>query len=327
MVKIINLLLLIIILSIFSCDFFQATPFDMSESLLLISNNISYDIPGSISYYQFNTLKNDNEEYLFLYMEQYYGSQIQRVVILDKYLKVKEVYDDDNFIFDLGRLSMVDANGNFVVGNTVLNNDLVPINNTSLAGVNADSFGVSNDEIGINYIFEMNNSNVPALPADLMFDIYDLNWNGIGGSSFEIGINIGNAPPYEIIKITYDNDNSNISFIFEESYYDTYYSVLINKDFFPGNVLVSNLLDYYSTISFSDLESESICFTSSGITGVRNNSELRLVSVVSSNTTIDEYEDWDKEDFYYAYDVNGDYFYYFNPDNKNIFKSYKWWKE
>ena len=210
---------------------------------------------------------------------------------------------------------MVDANGDFVIGNTVFYEDLMYY----YISVNQDSFGFANDYTGAgdNYIFEMD---YISSPPEIDYTRYDSVWGIKDSSSFTVGTS-------SHYKTTYDYNRSIISFIISEDYGDTSYSVIFHEDFFP-NVITSivDLLDYPTSVSFSNLYHESICYTEDGITGVRHDSELRLISFETGDT-IDTYEDWNKEDLVYAYDLSGEYFYYFDINDRTIHKSYTWWEE
>ena len=315
MVKKILLIFIVILLSV-SCDFIQSTPFGLGESLLLNSQSIDSYIPNIVEHYQLNILDNGNKEYLFLYMEYGYGSAGRKVVILDEYLKVKEYYDDDDITIELGKLNMVDVNGNFVVGRTVFNEDLSFKENIAV-NENITFFGFADDYTGAGFNFTFN------MTGNLMYyDTFNPDWTIAANGSFPVGP----ASNYYLIKTTYDHNRSLISFIFSDSEYNNtnYYSIFTINDFFPGALGVTVLLDHSSTVSFSNLDSDSISYTEDGIAGIYQDYELKLISLMSGST-IDEYEDWEREDLVYAYDLKGKYFYFLDTNNNSIYKYYTWW--
>lgn len=322
MVKILKLFILpVLILLSFSCDFIQSSPFDNAESLLLASKNLSDYLLPVVDNYKLSILDNGNKQLLFLYLERSFSVEPdqKRVIILNNSLHVLSSYDEKPSI-TLGSLAMATANGYYLIGNTEFNEQGKAVFNTEATGIDPNSSGFANyyDGSGNNFIFTVNNSIYPPV---LECKRFGASWNLI--SNFNIIIGPGSN--YSLVKLSNDYDRSIISFILSEDNYSVYYSTLFIRELFPDFISFPSLLDYETTVQFNDVDSDSIGYTCDGI-GAGNYNGLKLISPVNGGIIYEE-EGWDNDNRIYAYDLQGDHFYVFDRNDKNIYKYYTWWDE
>lgn len=307
-------LLLIAVLTAAGCKFFAASAFPAFLTQVSAFVDLSKEMDGFIGSTgedfecRLYVLKNSlGREYIFVGIHLF-SSDMKKAIILDNSLKVRKELEHP----DLGDLHMVDANGDFLIGNVLFDKDNLALGPSP--GVDPYRRGFSNG--ADNFIMWIDSG----VPNELQYVMYSNVWVVVMSPNPVIGTGV-----FNLENCGYSTDRNEVAlFLYREG--DDFSQVVLisGADFGPPGLPAPILSIPNNTVFPVDSANhENYHCTNDGIVVNTDHGVAKLYGFDGQVKA--EFPVGDDTDAIEAYDTEGSYYYHLDVRGRRLYKCGTWW--
>jgi len=310
------------LLSLATCELFRMSAFPGFLSRVVVARDLGGQIDSLVDRYgdewegQVRVLRDaGGEDYVFV-LVRVFGST--RLITLDSDLNVLGTFDDPS----LGSRAMVDASNRFVIGKVVLNNPPSSRNALSAPGGSDDPGFASG---GANFVLGVDGG---VSPDELRYEEFDDAWTSLDPPE--------SVPIDSVIRL----DNWNLPLVFFDPVaagkevilvLNNWASGIFEIVFTPAAAYESGSLTgdvvAYPSFEISAWDIQDISYTRRGIVVSTWDRSLTVYDFLGVPRQGLQEEINTRNEIRQAYDMDGEYFYYFDKTERFLYKGLTGWPE
>jgi hypothetical protein len=316
MVRKLSLLVLLLIAvltaAVVGCSFFAASLFPSYLTQISASIDLSKEMnpfigsAGEDFECRLYVLKNSSDrEYIFVGIHVFSPDK-KKVIILDNSLKVRKELEDPQ----LGELHMVDANGDFLIGNVLFSQ----VDLTLMASPGVDPYRQGASDGTYNFIMWIDSGS----PDELQYRIYDNAWSGGAIQNPLIGTGV-----FSLENTGYSAAKNEVALFLHRQGDDFSQVVLIPADHFWTGLTPPTIISSYTVFPVDSANHENYHYTRDGIVVNTHDGVAKLYGFDGKVKA--EFPIGNDSDAVEAYDTEGSCYYHLDVQGRRLYKCGTWW--